>query len=145
MHESFGLSFVAFSEIFLWVLTTASFDISVRPHGKTRLPMDGLSWNLVFPYFSKVCVQNLSFIKIWQEQRVLYMKTCIFTIIPLWILLRMRNIWGKSCRENQNTHFMFNNFFPDNRTVYEVMWKNTVQPVYGRQYNTAHAHCMLDK
>jgi hypothetical protein len=24
----------------------------------------------------------------------------------------MRNVSDKSCRENQNTHFMFNNFFP---------------------------------
>ena len=23
---------------------------------------------------------------------------------------------------------MFNNFYPDNRTVYEIMWKNAVQP-----------------
>jgi hypothetical protein len=23
---------------------------------------------------------------------------------------------------------MFNNFFKENRTIYEIMWKNTVQP-----------------
>ena len=28
----------------------------------------------------------------------------------------------KSCRENQNTHFMFINPPPDNRTVYDVLW-----------------------
>jgi hypothetical protein len=28
------------------------------------------------------------------------------------ILLRMRNILDKSCRENENTHFIFNNIFP---------------------------------
>jgi len=28
-----------------------------------------------------------------------------------WILLSMRNISDKTCRENQNTHFMFNNNF----------------------------------
>jgi hypothetical protein len=28
------------------------------------------------------------------------------------ILLRMRNVSDKSCRENQNTYFMFNNVFP---------------------------------
>jgi hypothetical protein len=28
-----------------------------------------------------------------------------------WILLRMRNISNKICRENQNTHFMFSNVF----------------------------------
>ena len=40
----------------------------------------------------------------------------------------MRNILDKSCRENQNTHFMFSNFFPENRTVYEIMSKNVVEP-----------------
>jgi Fe-S oxidoreductase len=27
-------------------------------------------------------------------------------------LLRMKNVSDKSCRENKNTHFIFNNFFP---------------------------------
>ena len=41
----------------------------------------------------------------------------------------MRNVLDERCKENQNTHFMFNNFFPpENRAVYEIMWKNTVQP-----------------
>jgi len=38
--------------------------------------------------------------------------TWTFTIILRWILLRMRNVSHKSCTESQNTHFMFNNFFP---------------------------------
>ena len=37
---------------------------SVRPHGPTRLQMDGFSRKLVFQYFSKVCQRNSSFIKI---------------------------------------------------------------------------------
>jgi hypothetical protein len=37
---------------------------------------------------------------------------CTFMVISRWILLRMRNVSDKSCRENQNIHFMFNNFFP---------------------------------
>jgi hypothetical protein len=28
------------------------------------------------------------------------------------VLIRMRNVSGKSCTENQNTHFIFNNIFP---------------------------------
>jgi len=44
------------------------------------------------------------------------------------ILLRMRNVSDKSRRESQNTHFMFNNFFSENRVVYEIMWENIVQP-----------------
>jgi hypothetical protein len=39
------------------------------------------------------------------------------------ILLRIRNFSDKSCRENQKTHFMSDNFFSENRTIYE-MWKN---------------------
>jgi hypothetical protein len=30
--------------------------------------------------------------------------------------------------ENQNTHFMFSDFFSENRAVYEIMWKNMVEP-----------------
>ena len=40
----------------------------------------------------------------------------------------MRNISDKSCRENKNTHFMFNKFFSESGAVYEIMWKNVVQP-----------------
>jgi hypothetical protein len=41
----------------------------------------------------------------------------------------MRNVSDKSCRENQNTHFVFRNFFFfENRAVYEIMWKNISEP-----------------
>jgi len=36
---------------------------------------------------------------------------CTFMIISRSVLLRMRNVSDKSCRENQNTHFMFRNNF----------------------------------
>ena len=32
--------------------------------------------------------------------------------------------FGKSCGEYQNSHFMFNNFLPENRALYEIMWKS---------------------
>jgi len=41
--------------------------------------------------------------------------------------LRMTNISDKICRENQNTHFIFNKFFPENLAVYEIIWKNMVE------------------
>jgi len=53
----------------------------------------------------------------------------------------MRNISDKSCRENNNIHFVFNNFFPLNRDVYEIMWENMAVPE--SSHNTEHAHCML--
>jgi len=40
----------------------------------------------------------------------------------------MRYVSDKYCRENRNTHFMFHIFFFfENRTVYEIMWKNCVE------------------
>jgi len=32
--------------------------------------------------------------------------------------------------------------FPENRAVYEIMWKNVVEPD-ATDENMAHAHCML--
>ena len=49
-----------------------------------------------------------------------------FLIISHSFLLRMRNVSGKSCRENKNTHFMLNNFFL-NCAIYGIMWKNIVE------------------
>jgi hypothetical protein len=37
----------------------------------------------------------------------------------------MRNVLDKSYRENQNTNFIFNNFFFENPVIYEMMWKKT--------------------
>jgi hypothetical protein len=34
----------------------------------------------------------------------------------------------ESCSENENTRFMFNKSFSENRAVYEIMWKNMVEP-----------------
>jgi hypothetical protein len=54
----------------------------------------------------------------------------VFTFMTICrlFLLRMRNISDKSCRENQNTHFVFSNFFPKNRAIYEIVSKNMMEP-----------------
>jgi len=36
---------------------------SVCPHGTTRLPLDGFLSNFVFEYFSEICSEKSSFIK----------------------------------------------------------------------------------
>jgi hypothetical protein len=70
---------------------------------------------------------------------------CTFMVITRWILSRMRNVSDKSCRENQNTHFMFNSFFPKivpfMRQCGKIWYSRTG---HRWQYNTAHALCMLD-
>ena len=55
----------------------------------------------------------------------------------------MGNVLDKSCRENQNTHFMFNNFFFENRAVYDIMSKNMVEsegPQMTSQYGAYPLH-----
>ena len=103
-----------------------SIRTSVRPDGTTKLPLDRFSWN--FEYFWK------SVTKI-QASLTSNMNNWYFTgrptktfLITSWsILLGMRNVSDKSGRENQNTHFMFSNFFFLNCAVYEIMWKNIVE------------------
>ena len=50
--------------------------------------------------------------------------------------------------EKITTHFMFNNVFfsPDNRAVYEIVWKNIAESDKPQmtKHNKAHAHWMLD-
>jgi hypothetical protein len=48
---------------------------SLCAHGKTRFPLDEFSWNFVFEGFWKMLRGNSSFIKIWQEWWLLYVKT----------------------------------------------------------------------
>jgi len=56
----------------------------------------------------------------------------------------MKNVSDENCRENQNTHFVFSNFFFENRAVYEIMWKKCCRAWRNTDGNMAHAHCMLD-
>ena len=51
-----------------------------------------------------------------------------FWIVSRSVLLKMRNVLERSCTENQNTHFVLNNFFSfQNHAVCEIMWKSTVE------------------
>ena len=46
---------------------TISYFMSVRPHGTTRLPLEGFLWNFMFDYFSKMYREYLSLIRIGQK------------------------------------------------------------------------------
>jgi hypothetical protein len=62
-----------------------------------------------------------------------------FVITSHWILRRMRNVSDKKCIENLNTHFMFNNFFPTNRAVYNTQMCFRARQAKGD--NTAQKTC----
>jgi hypothetical protein len=48
-------------------------------------------------------------------------------IISSWILFILRNVSDKLCIENYTLYFMFSNFLNENRAIYEIIWKNTVE------------------
>jgi len=57
------------------------------------------------------------------------MKTNVHVlVISRWILLRMRNVSDKTCRGNQNTHFIFSNVLSQFVPFFGIMWKNIVKP-----------------
>ena len=63
------------------------------------------------------------------------------------ILRRTRNVADKSCKENQNTHSMFNlppTPAPENRAFYDLMWKKHGRVGEATGDNMTHAHSMLD-
>jgi hypothetical protein len=66
-----------------------------------------------------------------------------FFIIPRLVLLRMSNLSDKSSIENQNTFLCSVSFVFENGAVYEIMWKNMVEPGEAQFDNTAHAHFAL--
>jgi hypothetical protein len=98
--------------------------MSVRPPAQnTSTPAERIL--IKFELSSKICRQNSSFIKIRQEWRVFYTKTVFtFTTVSRWILVRMKMVLGKSCRENQTKH----TFTCSIHVVYKTMSKNVVQP-----------------
>ena len=79
---------------------------SDRPQGTTRHSLAGLFKNTIFELFSKIFKKDSGLIRIWQEQRALYMESCVHLYIDLctsgWILLTTRNIPNKICTGNRN-------------------------------------------
>jgi hypothetical protein len=100
-----------------------SFAISVCP--SVRMEQLGAHWKdfhaiLNLSAFRKFIVKILSFVKIWQEWRMLYTMTrahLLTTRRP--VLLRMRNVLDKRRRE-----ILCSITFSENCTCYEIVWKN---------------------
>jgi hypothetical protein len=90
---------------------SASSCLSVRPHGTTLFPLDGFSLNFKLEYFSKICWKKSKFyFELTRITSTLLEDRYAFLIISGLVLLIMRNILDKSCKENQNT-VCVQNFF----------------------------------
>jgi len=76
------------------------------------LPLEGFSLNFIFEYFFEDLSRKLSFhCDLTRITGTLREDQCTFVIISRSVLLNIRNVSYKSRKENQNTNFMFNNFF----------------------------------
>ena len=102
--------------------------LSVCLYQSACLPMDGFSWNLILEDFLEICWENEFWLKSYKSNGYFTWYLYTFMTMSRWILLKMRNISDKSCRGNQKTYFVFSNFFFKNDSIYEVMWKNMVEP-----------------
>jgi hypothetical protein len=90
----------------------ASICTSVRLHGTSRHPVGGNSLNFASENFSESLSRKFDFHQnLTRIIGTLHADRYTFLIISRSVLLRMRNVSDKSCRENQNTHFVFSNFF----------------------------------
>jgi hypothetical protein len=80
-----------------------------------RIEQLGSHWTLakfdIWEFFSKSVDKIQVSLKSDNNNGTLHEDLCTFVIISRSILVRTINVSDKSCTENQNTHFMFNNFF----------------------------------
>jgi hypothetical protein len=97
----------------------------------------------IWEFFKNLWRKFQVLLKSDKNNGTLHEDLCTFVIISRWILLRMRTISDQSCRENQNTYFVFDNFLSENRALYEIMWKKYVWARKATN-NTAHAIIMPD-
>jgi hypothetical protein len=82
----------------------------------------------MFELFPRLCLEDSSFIEICYELRVVY----INAFSRLWqyraeFLLEWEIFHTKGV-EKLKTHFVFYNFFPESRAVYEIISKNVMEP-----------------
>ena len=94
---------------------TISFVMSVRlsvcPRGTPRLLLNGFPLNLILTIFRKF-VQKISFSSKYDKKKGYFAwRPTYLMIIPHSLLLRVRNISGKICRENQDKRLNFSSCF----------------------------------
>ena len=131
-----GLTFLGAFAKFL--KATVTFVMSVRPSAcNNSAPTGSIFIKLIFKDFSKICREYSSFMKIWQEYRLLYMKTNIHFLSYLvhffleWEMFQTKGV------EKIKIHISCSINFFENRAVCEIMWK-------GQATDDNMTHCMLD-
>ena len=131
-------------------LLPVCLSVSLSVHLPLRMEHFGPHWTdfhriLIFEYFSKICWENSSLNTIWPRITATLLEdryTCL--IKSRSFLLRMRNVWDGSCRQNRNTRYIFNNLFF--RKTF-LLWDNVEKFGTAEQAtdeSRTHAHCIPD-
>ena len=94
--------------------TTLSLVLSVRPHETIWLTHEGFSWNFICVFFEFLSTRFRFHYNLTRITGTLRESLVMFIVASRFILLRMRNFVVKSCRENQNTHFVLSKFLNSN-------------------------------
>jgi hypothetical protein len=96
--------------------TTLSFAMHIRSSVCAWSNSASTAWIFVKLYiwlFFENLYRNFKFLySLTRITSTLHEDLWAFMVISRWTPLRMRNVSGSSCRENQDTHFMFSSFFP---------------------------------
>ena len=114
-------------------------------------------WNLIFKYVLKICWENSSFIKIWQEQQVLYMENYVHLWYYLAEFFLEWDIFQTKVVETMERHilfsitsffisFFFHFFFTPEKTWIPMCncWQNIwyLCFVFWNVYDCDTMHCM---
>jgi hypothetical protein len=82
-------------------IMSVSLPISLRE----TTHLDGFSWNFTFGHFSKICRDNSRFVTLWQEKRVIYIKTPVRLWLYLAHFFLEREMFQAKVVEKIKTHF----------------------------------------
>ena len=117
---------------------TFTFVIYVCPRVTTHLPLD------LFSFFPKNLSRVFKFHWKWTKMAgTLHEDLFTLMIISRWIILRMRNIAGKRCRERQNKFFV-QQLFLENHAFYAIMWEKHGTAGLATDDNMAHSYYLPD-
>jgi len=103
---------------------------SVCPHGTIRFPLEKFPWKLIFENFSKIYRENQVILKYNKNKGYFtWWHMYIYDNISL-NYSKNEKFFRKSRRDNQNIHFVSNNFFPQNSCR---LWENVKKLGTARQ------------
>ena len=138
-HHVRGVASVLGAFTRLRKVTTSFSKLSVRPSAwNNSAPTGRIFKRFRYEYFSKSADKTRVRLKPDKNNGYFTWRPMYIMTISRW----MRTVSDKSCRENQNTHFMLNNFFlPQSRHIWDNVQKHGSARL---QYNTANALCLLD-